>query len=247
MRLSPRVSEKPMKRLIAMSLFLSGTAMTVGCGQVLSEDGRSCPCATGWTCCPGSSVCVEEGASCDSTESCGPKNEIDLGTETIGGDASASMIETVTGQAKGLLAGGAPVPFDYSMSIWPQANNGVPGFAFSGWLVPAQAGQSFTFKLWAEPGDGGPTMDAGSLPVPLVVYGPLSGVGTASCVTTTTSDSGVMQGGVATWMAPQDGTYFAVPYHDVFFTETDAGLALAFQNFESPLYANAFIEMQPGE
>jgi hypothetical protein len=242
MRLLPRVSKKAMKRSIAVLIFLSGTAVTVGCGQVLSEDDRTCPCATGWICCSNSNKCAQDEASCSSTTpSCGPKNEIDLGTETIvGGDASP-MVETVTGNFKGNLAASEPVAFDYAMSIWPNPN----GFGFSGWVVAAEAGQSFTFKLWSEPADAGPTTVAGSTPLPLIVYGPLEGVTAGSCVAAAT-DAGVMQGGVATWSAPSAGEYFVVPYHAVFFSNTnDAGLSLDFSDFESPLFANAYIQMVP--
>ncbi len=49
-----------MRTLLAIAI--ATTTSIVACGKTVSLDNRSCPCASGWTCCE--NVCVE-GASCD--------------------------------------------------------------------------------------------------------------------------------------------------------------------------------------
>ena len=41
------------------------TMLLTACVVPAKETGHSCPCATGWQCCPNANVCVPEGDSCD--------------------------------------------------------------------------------------------------------------------------------------------------------------------------------------
>jgi len=45
---------------------LSAVLLAAGCVETLPLEGSPCPCATGWTCCPGNNSCVAEGQSCTS-------------------------------------------------------------------------------------------------------------------------------------------------------------------------------------
>jgi hypothetical protein len=219
-------------RSIAVLGLSAGIAAAAGCGQVLSEEGRGCPCASGWTCC--NEVCVVGSSCC-------PKG-VDLGSETVPGDMDASAAlgtETVSGFAQGVLQAGQQVSFDYSTSIWPEKD----GFGFQGWLITAAANEELSFQVWASPDAGQP------LYLPLVTYGPLGNVGTGNQCTGA-ANAPVMQPSPAglPWTAGAAGMYLVVPYHEVSETVlSDGSQGLAFQGFNDPRYADAFLTMQqPG-
>jgi hypothetical protein len=214
-------------RSIGLLALSAGIALAAGCGQVLSEDGRACPCSAGWTCC--NNECVEGSSCC-------PKG-VNLGTEVVPVDMDAGAspgTETVSGFEQGVLQAGQQVSFNYSTSIWPQKD----GFAFQGWLLSAAANEPFTFSAWASPDAGSP------LYLPLVTYGPLGGVGTGGECTGSLQAAAVMPPPSAvSWTAGPEGMYLVVPYHEV--SETSNGLA--FEGFNDPRYADAFLTVQPSQ
>jgi hypothetical protein len=218
------------KATSAMGL-LGVLSAVAGCGEVVPLEEHGCPCASGWSCCGGACVVgsCEGGEAGDGLQaSC--SGSIDLGTQTVaeGADASISPgVEKVTGLSKGVLQAGEQKSFDYATSMWLT----LPGWEFEGWLVSASTGQSFTFQVWAEE-------DGGAVPLPVVAYGPLEGVGTATC-SGTMQGAGVMLGSEVEWQAGSEGTYFVAPFHQV--SETSSGLAI--QGLDNTQYANAFITM----
>ncbi len=213
-----------MIRSIAILGVSSGIAVAAGCGQVLSEEGRACPCSAGWTCCNN---------ECVAGSSCCPKG-VSLGTEMVPAAPDASDMagtETVSGFAQGFLPMNQQVPFDYATSIWPQKD----GFAFQGWLITASAQEAFTFTVWAA-GDSGV-----QVPLPLITYGPLRNVGNGDQCSGS-AEVAPMQpnpSGLA-WTAELPGMYLVVPYHEV----SVSSMGLAFQGFNDPRYTDAFLMMQ---
>jgi hypothetical protein len=205
--------------------------LATACGQLVSMDEKACPCASGYTCC--NAVCVAGACPNDSTDEdtqalC--PGALALGTQSVPSDDDASVVpsvQTVTGQATSSLVEGATTPFSYATSVWPKPY----GWQLNGWFVTAASGESLTFRLWADD-------DAGTVPLSLVLYGPLEGVETQSCTGAIVGD-GALVGSDIAWTAGAQGTYFAAAYHSV--VETQSGLA--FEGLNDSNYARAFIVM----
>jgi hypothetical protein len=206
------------KTRISVILALATIAgASAACGELTPlENAQECPCASGYSCYSG--VCIAGAVS------------IALGEASVPGapDASAlTTVQTVSGRAPGLLPQGSQTSFSYAESIWPT----MYGWALNGWLINASVGDSFTFRLWAED-------DAGAHPLSLVMYGPLEGLGTASC-SAASIGNGPLAGTEIPWTAATTGTFFVAPYHDV--VETSEGLA--FGGLNDTDYATAYILM----
>jgi hypothetical protein len=155
---------------------------------------------------------------------------IALGTQNVPGDDGGSgspSLQSVTGQATVALETGATTPFDYATSVWPKPY----GWQLDGWFLQATQGESLTFKMWAD-------QDAGGVPLGLVVYGPLAGVGTETCEGSL--EAGPMTAAAITWAAPAEGWYFVAPYHTV--VETPQGLA--YQDLNDTDFARAFFVVE---
>lgn len=54
--------------LSLLSLSVLSGAVLASCVPTAPLDGQSCPCATGWVCCPGDNACVKEASSCPGPE-----------------------------------------------------------------------------------------------------------------------------------------------------------------------------------
>ena len=229
-------------RMLKTPLLLTlSAALVAACGQLVPlEDEQACPCASGYTCC--NAVCVtgacttggDGEADGDGGAPVSCSESLALGTQSVPGEPDASALpslQTVTGKPAGTLPEGAPTPFSYATSVWPKPY----GWQLTGWLVTAASGESLTFQLWADE-------DAGTVPLSLVMYGPLEGIGTASC-TGALQGSGAMVGAQISWTAPEPGTYFAAPFHEV--VQTPSGLA--FEGLNDVDFAHAFIVMSPAQ
>jgi len=220
-------------RMRPLMLVLSG-ALVVACGRIVPlDEQQTCPCATGYTCCD--AVCVA-GGSCptdDGAKSLCP-GTFALGSQSVPGDPDAGglpTVQTVTGSIEGRLEEGVPINFSYATSVWPKPY----GWQLDGWVVTAAAGQSITFRVWAD-------RDATTQPLDLAVYGPLEGANTQTC-SATLAANGQMVAGELQFTAATEGTFFATPLHDV--VQTSSGLA--FEGLNDSAFADAFIVMSPAE
>jgi len=226
------VSPVRMNKTTLLAMWFLAATVVSACGQIVPMEEQACPCASGYTCC--NAVCVVGACSTDSTDETTQSicpGALALGTQSVPSASDASAIptlQTVTGKADGILTEGTTTPFSYAMSVWPKPY----GWLLNGWFVSAAAGQSFTFQIWA-------AQDAGTVPLSLVIYGPLEGVTTQSCSGALESD-GAMVGSEIPWTAPTAGTYFAAPYHSI--VETPSGLA--FEGLNDGDYAHAFVVMK---
>ncbi|MGO8992221.1 MAG: hypothetical protein ACLQVI_02760 [Polyangiaceae bacterium] len=238
----PRPSIVPFMRMhnrrFSLTLFALSVALVAGCGQIVPlEEQQACPCAAGYTCCD--AVCVVGACPTDTaSDGAAPpvcEGTLALGTQSVPGDPDASAlpsVQTVTGRSQGTLTRGTPVPFSYATSVWPTPY----GWQLDGWVFSAAAGESLTFQVWADE-------DAGTVPLSLVIYGPLlplEGADAGSCGGAL-QGAGAMAGTEISWAAPGQGAYFAAPFHQVI--ETSSGLA--FQGLNDTSYAHAFIVVSP--
>jgi len=206
--------------------------VVTACGQLVSLEEQACPCASGFTCCD--AICVT--GSCPTASSDADTQSICPGTLALGtqsvpsaSDASAlASVQTVTGKADGILVDEATTPFDYAMSVWPKPY----GWQLDGWFFRAAAGQALTFQVWV-------AEDAGAVPLGLVLYGPLDGVGTQTCGGAPEGDGATLGSGVS-WTAPTAGVYFAAPHHAI--VETPSGLA--FEGLDDGDQTQAFVVMK---
>jgi hypothetical protein len=166
-------------------------------GQIVLAD-RSCPCQAGWTCCPGSTVCVPPGepwqTSCLPTLC--PKGILSLPNQS----------HVASAYAKGFLSTGTMLPFDYAETDWLTMNGGI---SESGWVFEAASkNDSFTFTIYAD-------VDGGDTPLQVDVFGPLQDIDNpdgGTCEIGPANGNAPIASGV-TWSAPSPGLYLILPYH----------------------------------
>jgi hypothetical protein len=73
---------------VALALGLSIAA----CTGTLAEQGHPCPCASQWTCCASTSLCVEEGTACPAADSgVAPVSEPEAGTDAMSVDSAVTL------------------------------------------------------------------------------------------------------------------------------------------------------------